>query len=38
MITVSQQSDGISVILHTSSSKFSDNVSLYKIDILEKKI
>ena len=38
MIFVSQQSDSFVVFLHTSSSKFSDNVSIYKIYVVKQTI
>ena len=38
MIIVSQQSYSIVVILHTSCSKFSDNVSIYNIFVVEQNI
>ena len=37
MIIVSQQSDKIVVLLHTLSSKFSDNVSIYNIYVVKQK-
>ena len=35
MIIVSQQSDSVVIFLHTSSSKFSDNVSIYNINVVK---
>ena len=38
MIIVSQHSDSIVVFLHTSSSKFSDTVSIYNIYVVKQNI
>ena len=38
MIILSQQPDSFVVILHTSSSKFSDNVSIYNIYVAKQNI
>ena len=38
MIIVPQQSDSIVVFLHTSSSKFSDNVAIHNIDIIQENV
>ena len=38
MIIVSQQSYRFVVLLHTSSSKFSDNVSIYNIYVVKQNI
>ena len=37
-VVVSQQSHSIFLCLHTSSSKFSDNVPIYNIDIIPHKV